>query len=647
MPTETRAKPHAESLESGVRTVDEALDDLLTPEDLARMRADINDAIAELIPDHVNRVTMPDWAEDKRILPSGLTSMPGPFRWAATPYLREIAECLSESSPIQKIAVMKGSRLGFTVGLGENWMGYVIDIAPGPMLFVGADKDSAEAVVETRIDRMIETAGLADKIFAQTTKRHAKSTGDKKSRKDFAGGFLMAIGPNVGAKLRSHGIRYAYADEVDAYPQEVKKEGDPITLILRRTDEYESIRKILYTSTPLIDQTSRIKPLHDAGDQRKYYVPCKHCEHAQVLDWKRMKYDLDEHGILIRETVHYECEKCGGVWRNSDKADFLQRGEWRATSRPTEPNSRSYHLSALYSPIGMRTWGSICQEWIEVKGDPKKLQTFVNTVLGETWVERGEAPRYERIMLRREQYAPGDCPGAPLLITIGADVQADRIEAEVVAWQRDKESWSIGYHVFPGDTSNIDGAAWSGLYGLVTAQHVGLPVSMAMVDANYQGPTVYQWCERFDGGVFPVIGNTRIGGGRKFSQLSDVAGYDIQRVDLNVDLIKQEIYGYLRKGPPEIGAEFPPGYCHFPLEYAERYFRMLTAEQRMRETTRTGTTRYVWHLPAGRRNEALDARVYAMGALYIFAQFVCEEVYAGEKIEWKQFWDWCESREVA
>lgn len=606
------------------------------------MARDINEAIDTLIPDHVSRVTMPKWAEEKRILPVGLTSMPGPFRWAVTPYLREIAECLSESSPVQTIAVMKGSRLGFTVGLGENWMGYVIDVVPGPMLFVGADKDSAEAIVETRIDRMIETAGLRDKIFAQTESRHGKKTGDKKSRKDFAGGFLMAIGPNVGAKLRSHGIRYVYADEVDAYPQEVRTEGDPISLILRRTDEYESIRKVLYTSTPLIDQTSRIKDLYEAGDERKYFVPCKHCGRRQVLDWQRIKWEIDEHGILIRESVHYECEKCGGHWKNADKADFLGRGAWRATSRAIEPNYRSYHLSALYSPVGMRSWEAICQEWITIKGDPVKLRVFINTVLGETWVERGEAPRYERIMLRREQYGQGECLGDPLLITIGADVQGDRIEAEVVAWGTDKESWSVGYYVFPGDTTDIDGASWAGLYGLVTSEHAGLGVSMALVDAGYHTPNVYQWCERFDGGVFPCMGDNRQGRGtRKVTFLNDVPGYNVRRVDLNTDFLKQELYGYLRKGPPEHGELFPPGYCHFPMEYGERYFRMLCAEQRMRETTRTGAVRYIWHLPGGRRNEALDARVYAMGALYVYAKFVCEVEFEGEQIDWKDFWLWC------
>lgn len=625
-----------------VRSIDQALEELLSDEMRRRMREDVDSLIERRVPHRVNRLSMSEWAEEKRILPAGLTSMPGPFRFGATPYLREIADCFAESSPVQKVAVMKGSRLGFTVGVGENWMGYVIDVAPGPMLFVSADKEVAQAVVETRVDRMIETAGLQGRISAQSEKRHGKKTGDTKSRKDFAGGFLMAIGPNVAAKLRTHGIRYVYADEVDAYPQEVRQEGDPLTLILRRTDEYESIRKVLYTSTPLIDQTSRIKPLFEAGDHRYYHVPCKHCGHMQVLRWDRMKYEADERGVLVWDSVHYECEACGGQWKNADKADFLARGEWRATGEATEPNYRSYHLSALYSPIGMRTWESICQEWIGIKGDPVKLRAFVNTVLGETWVERGEAPRYERVMLRREQYVQGECPGKAYLLTVGADVQADRIEAEIVAWGRDKESWSIGYHVFPGDTSDIDGAAWSSLYELVTSRHVELGVSMALIDAGYNTPQVYQWCERFEAGVYPCMGEARQSRGRRVARITDVAGYQVQRVDLNTDFLKLELYGYLRKGPPEHGELYPPGYCHFPAEYPERYFRMLTAEQRMKETTRTGVVRYVWHLPSGRRNEALDARVYAMGALYVYAGFVSQEEFGGEQIEWRAFWSWCE-----
>ncbi|KKL69650.1 hypothetical protein LCGC14_2112770, partial [marine sediment metagenome] len=364
-----------------------------------------------------SRLKVSEWAERKRYLPVGTTPFPGPWRNEVTPYLVEIMDCFSETSPVKKVAVMKGRRLGFTIGVGGNWLGFIVDVVPGPTLFVSGDSDMAETVFELYFDSMIESAGLGHKIFAQTQKKHSKKTGDTKRRKDFPGGFFFSIGPNSGPKMKSLGFRYEYFDEIEAYPQQIKEEGDPITLGERSADEYEQISKFLYTSTPHIEQTSRIKPLFQKGDQRYYHVPCKHCGHMQILKWRdengiyRLKYEKDELGRLIIESVHYECEKCGGHWKNSDKAVFLGLGEWRPKAEPMEPNYRSYHLSSLYSPVGMRSWESICQQWIETKDDPEKQRVFINTVLGETWVEKGIAPRHERIMLRREGYPTGTCPG--------------------------------------------------------------------------------------------------------------------------------------------------------------------------------------------------------------------------------------------
>ena len=588
------------------------------------------------------RLKVSEWAEQKRFLPIGISSIPGPYRWDVNPFMREIADCFSESSPIQKVAVMKGTQMTATVGLGENWIGYVIDVVPGPMLFVSGDKEMAETAIEIRVDRMIETAGLQGKIFSQAEKAHKKKTGDTKSKKEFAGGFLLAVGPHSGSKLRSFSIRYLFFDEVDAYPQETRNEGDPISLAERRTDAFEQVRKILYISTPLIEQTSRIKPLFLAGDQRYYYVPCKHCGHMQKLQWDHIKYEVDERGILVWNSVHYECEKCGGHWKNGDKAEFLGLGEWRPSAVAREPNYRSYHLSSLYSPVGMRTWESICQQWIKAKNDPVLLRVFVNAVLAETWIERGEAPRWEKVMLRREEYQVGTCPGKALLVTIGADIHKDRIEAEIVAWGKDKESWSIDYRVLHGETKEDEGEVWDKFRALLKDEYAGHVAKMVFIDARYNTPQTRSFCDQFMSGVFPVFGESRVGARGKLYVLHDTPGHQVKRVDLYTDVLKQELYGYLEKGTPEPGQDYPYGYCHFPTEYGEKYFRQLMAEERYKETTRTGAVRLVWHLKSGRRNEAHDCRIYAMGALYYFATLICEEEFGSETISWSDFWEWCE-----
>ncbi len=612
---------------------------------------------AELVRPEITRQLVSTWAEEHRILPASMTPRPGPFRWDVAPYMKEIADCFAEASPVRKVVLMKGAQITFTVGVLENVIGYVIDSAPGPMMFVSGDKGAAEASVELRVDHMIQSAGLANKIFSQAEKPHSKKTGDTKAKKEFAGGFLLACGPRVGAKLRVFAIRYLLLDEIDAYPQQVgenvSKEGDPITVAEKRTVAFERTRKILYGGTPLVKQTSRIEPLFLRGDQRYYFVPCKRCGAMQPLRWRdsegkyRLKYEVDEAGHLVSESVHYECEACGEAWRNEDKAWFLPRGEWRATAVSMEPALRSYHISALYSPIGMRSWESICQEWIGVGDDVAKLRAFLNLTLGETFEERGWAPSPARIRSRNsEDYRSGELPpmARPLLLTAGIDVQDDRIAAEVVAWGRDMESWSLEYVEIPGDTSDLTSEAWKGLQALLLTKHAGYELHAALIDeGGHRTEEARLFCEDFGPSVRPVKGEAwaRRGGG-VFTR-RDIHGHDRQAILLNVDALKERLFTLLSKGTADGAPPREPfaGYCHFPASYTEAYYRQLCSEERVHDRGRDGRQVVRWR-KIHTRNEALDCRVYAMGALYVafddWQRTVSQEDETEQAHGWGEFW---------
>lgn len=621
----------------------------------------------EAIKEKISHISMVEWATKNRYLPGNLTSLPGPWDWGVTPYLIEIAECLSDSSPVQEVVLMKGARVGATVGIGENWIGYTIDESPSNMIFVGADKEAIESVFETRVDPMIFLSGLSSKIFPPVVKRGGKATGDTKDRKDFSGGALVGMGPNVGAKMRGFGAKKVIFDEVDAYKLDVgsatgktAQEGNALELIKRRTDEYFDTRKLLYISTPLVKQTSLIERKYLEGDQRKYHVPCKHCNHFQELVWSRdrLKYDLDEKGRLVWDSVHYVCESCGGKWINADKDWFLQRGKWVPTAEPIRPNLRSYHISSLYSPVGFRPWEDVCSEWIAIDGDQAKLRVFINTVLGETFVEKGEAPRWEKIALRkslgwsREYRNPKEDgtvdwfdfrpPKEALFITIGADVQADRIECEILAHGIGFESWSLGYHVLPGLTSDLEGEAWRA-FGDVVKHPRDLPLAMVLVDANYQPATVHSFCDSLEGDIYASRGDTK---NTKITSMRPQAGYTRPRVDLNTDHFKLFFYGLAEKGRESEDAPAPPGFCHFPPDYPEEHYRALFAEERVPETDRYGRTRYKF-TKKHTRNEQLDCRVYNIGALFVFAiRSVGMKIddsgewKEGDQVDWVKFWDW-------
>ncbi len=624
---------------------------LLTPANIRAATETIIRIASETIPTRINRVTVSEWAEENRVLTEG--PYPGPFSFDVIPYMREIADCLSETSNVKEIACLKGSQIAATVGLGENWIGYIIDVSPGPMMYVNGNADMAGPQMELRVDSMINNSGISHKIKSQNMREGQRKTGDVKNRKEFPGGWLLAGGPKSGMIKRSFSAKYIYADEIDMWPVSVGAEGDPVQLLRQRKKAYASNYKILWTTTPLFKHNSHIYRLYLEGDQRKYHVPCKHCGYMQSLKWKQLKFDKDENGNLIYKTdksgneiisssVRYECEKCGREWKNDDKDYFLPKGKWKPTAKPSFPGLRSYHISGMLSPVGFSTWEDGVIEYLDaVKNNEKqKLQVWTNNFLGEPFEDYGEKINPATIYTRDRDYYAGTLPveSKPLFITIGADVQADRIECEIVAWGKDAESWSINYHKIKGDTEDIDGAAWNSLKSIIKKDYNGMVPILSAVDAGYRTDRVYEFCDSFETGVHPVMGQETISGGKQYIKAYPVSGRTAARIDVNTDLIKQLFYKQLAKSPFEDGG-YPKGYCHFPIEYDRDHFNRLTAEQRIFDPAKK---KWIWDA-GGRRNEQLDCRIYNIAMLYAYRQYV-EEVERERlddknySLSWDEFW---------
>ena len=165
------------------------------------------------------------------------------------------------------------------------------------------------------------------------------------------------------------------------------------------------------------------------------------------------------------ETAEYHCEGCETPIAEHHKTAMLEAGEWRATATAADPSTVGYHLSALYSPIGWLSWERIVRAWDAAQGSDEAIKAFRNTILGETWVETGEAPDWQRLADRREAWAPGTVPAGGLFLTAGADVQKDRIEVDVWAWGRGLESWLVDHLVIEGGPG--DPACWRQLTDLL------------------------------------------------------------------------------------------------------------------------------------------------------------------------------------
>lgn len=534
-------------------------------------------------------------------------------------------DCLSAYDPTEEVVVMKGSQLGFTEA-GSNWIGYIMDHVPGPMLAVQPTVDMAKRVSRQRIDPLIEDTKALQRIVKSPRSR---DSGNTILSKEFPGGILILTGANSAVGLRSMPVRYLFLDEIDGYPGDVDGEGDPIDLATARTRTF-SRRKIFEPSTPTVEGLSKIDAKFKASDQRYFWVPCPHCQHEQTLRFTQLRWPKGE-----PDKAHYVCEHCEAEIQNHHKTWMLERGRW--IKQFPENRIAGFHLSSLYSPVGWFSWADVARAWDAAQSDPSKLKVVVNTILAETWKEKGERPDWEKIKAKAEKYEKGVVQPGGLFLTAGCDVQKDRLEIEVLAWGRGKTSWSVDYVTIPGDTSTE--GPWDELekllardWPMLTGQT--LPIMLLAVDTGYRPQMAYKFCGRHPNpahgpsgsrvyaprSVMPVKGDDN-----RFKLISAVSTVSAARkrrglkiVSIGTPVAKQELYDWLRL--PVTDGGFLDGYCHVP-EYEDSWFQGICAEQRI-VTDHRGHARVEWRvvpLQVGNatitpRNEPLDARVYNRGA---------------------------------
>ena len=120
-------------------------------------------------------LTVSEWADRHRRLSGRAASEPGPWRTARTPYLREIMDCLSPASTVERVVVMKGAQIGATE-CGNNWIGYVIHHAPGPMLAVLPTVEMAKRNSKQRIDPLIEESPDLRRLVKPARSRDSGNT---------------------------------------------------------------------------------------------------------------------------------------------------------------------------------------------------------------------------------------------------------------------------------------------------------------------------------------------------------------------------------------------------------------------------------------------------------------------------------------
>jgi len=539
--------------------------------------------------------TISEWADEHRRLSPEASAEAGRWSTSRAEYQRGMMDAVSDPR-IEQVVLMTSAQIGKTEII-NNICGYHIHQDAAPMLVVQPTLEMAKSWSQERFAPMIRDSDVLANIIGDP---RARDSGNTMLHKIFRGGHISIAGANSPSGLASRPIRVVLCDEVDRYPLSAGTEGDPVELAKKRSTTFWN-RKIIMVSTPTEKGASRIEKAFEESDKRFFHVPCPDCHEEQVLKWANVQWQDGD-----PNTAFYCCPHCGSVWDDARRYSAVKKGKWIATD-PTR-NVAGFHLSALYSP-----WTSLAQgvqDFINAKGDPMRLKAWVNLYLGETWEEQGESIDEYDLIARRTDW--GDqLPDDVLLITCGVDVQDDRVAYELVGWTRSEASYSLEYREIYGDPSTAQ--LWMDLDDALsqTFTHPDrgeMAIRSTCIDSGgHFTQAVYNYVKNRTGKrIFAIKG---IGGEGK-PIIGRPSKNNIGKINLfpvGTDTAKELVYARLKV------TDEMDGYCHFPSDRSEEYFRMLTAEKKVVRYFK-GRPRREW-VKIRTRNEALDCRVYATAAL--------------------------------
>lgn len=567
--------------------------------------------------------------------------MSGKWSWSMFPHMRAIIDTFFELN-VRGIRCIKSSQAGWSETMA-TLLGYIIDVMPAPLIVLFPKEKKAKEFNLERFEPMVTaTPRLAAKVPLLSRER-----GITQTFKLFPGGFIKFVHSHSADEVKSSSARYAFVEEPDECDRDVRGQGSTVKLLIERLKQYFDTFSVMGGS-PTLEDLSTIQAEMELTDKRKWFAPCHHCNEAMPLDgaaWTQVKWHEDEtrthpiFGKAVPETAYVVCSHCGGIWTDAERARNARAGRFIATAPFT--GLAGFYISDLMSSSPGAALPRLVEKYLEAKhreaaGDVTGLIEFTNNQLGLPYKYKSPAPEIEELEQRAEDYAELTVPHGGLVLTLGADVQGDRIELEVVAWGRGEESWRVYFGAIYGTPANHEDACWTELEGFLFRGYrhaVGaeLFIKGATIDAG-DGNTsdaVYWFCRKHKSrGVMAGKGRDT---GEIFRQPAPIdpgrktkaAKYGLHVYLVGTEKAKDLLIGFGEHGGRlRLSEKAPdgrvitgngPGRMHWYRGIRGDFFRQVTSEIKAPMKGRPRNKLY-WQLKAGVRNEALDCEVYNLHA---------------------------------
>lgn len=542
-------------------------------------------------------LTVSEWAGKYRFLDERSSSMPGKWKNEMTPYLVGIMDEFNNYQT-EKIVFCKCTQLGGTEAL-NNMICFSVAQDPAPMMIVYPTSELADSVVEQRIKPMLKAS--------KETKKHFKEKNSNKKELQFDNMYISIVGSNSPSELASRPIRYLFLDEVDKYPNESKKEADPISLAVERTKTFNN-RKIYMCSTPTT-RTGHIWEEKEKADiEKHYFVPCPHCGEFIELKFSQIRWPDDNEKLSAAdkaEFAQYICQECGNVINDSDKMEMLQKGKWETVKENTKfTKTVAFWINTLYSPF--TRFAQIAKAYLIAKDDTEALHNFTNSWLAEPWEDTKLKTNAETVMERQTDLPEFVVPEWTRLLTAGVDVQETSLYYIIRAWGEYLTSQLItrGQVTSFRDIERVMNLEYMKPDGTVKL------VDLCLIDSGDQTDEVYDFAAMNSEWCLPSKGTSSMVNYFKLSSVNKTSSkaYGMTLALVDGGKYKDMIAGRMKR---ENGTGSWMVFDGIDLEYCTQ----VTAEHKITEKGGGGKLRTRWVQKTSHAdNHYLDCEVYGMAA---------------------------------
>ncbi|MBR2214569.1 MAG: phage terminase large subunit family protein, partial [Selenomonadaceae bacterium] len=543
------------------------------------------------------------------------------WRTAKTPYLKLVMDSYNDDH-IHDITFCAGTQLGKTVA-EQNMIAFTIACDPSPMLIVYPTKELAKFTSEKRLQPMFRLCPALAERFDEYRSQDLEL--------NFGTMYISLVGANSAAGLAARPVRCVFFDEIDKFPKWTGSEASPLELADERTKTFWNAKKVK-VSTPTLKSGYIWQGWLTADIQYRYYVPCPHCGHKQILEMKQLKWPEGADETEARVRAWYECSHCHNAIDDRHKPEMLRGGEWRG-----ERNSKgraakvAFHLNSIYSP--WLTFGDVAAKFLASKDEPSLLMNFINSWLAEPWEDKSSKLKSDVVMEKALPYNRGQMPPEAQILTCGIDVQLDHFWYAVRAWGAHLTSWLV-------DWGRAE--TWSDLLTVINRNYADMngevrQINLACIDSGYNTDDVYNFCAHNMDVLVPTKGSSTPLKSRYNVTVLDKqqAGFGLRLYIMDTNQMKNFVASRMSIAPGAHGSWNV--YRDIEREYADQ----ICAEQRVEQKDKKGRVSIVWekisshaqnHLLDCETNNTLAAEI--LGVRYLLEQETAQEETTADNNDW-------------